>query len=98
MAYIPVGAFGIVSKTTTYVALLSDYIIKGDTTGGAFTVTLFTAVGNAGKELILKNLGASNLTIDGNSTETIDGALTKVLTNKYAAVNIISDGANWMIV
>lgn len=98
MAYIPVGSFGIVTKTTNYTVLVSDYIVKGDTTGGAFTLALFTAVGNAGKELILKNLGTSNLTIDANGSETIDGALTKVLTNKYAAVNLISDNANWMIV
>jgi hypothetical protein len=98
MSYIPTGTFGIISKTANYTVLLSDYIVKGDTTGGAFTLTLFTAVGNAGKELILKNLGTSNLTIDGASTELIDGALTKVLTNKYASINIISDNVGWMIV
>lgn len=98
MAYQPLGLFTITSKSTTYTALISDYIIKGDTTGGAFVMTLFTAVGNTGKELIIKNMGTSNLTIDGSGTETIDGALTKILTNKYAAVNIISDGAGWLIV
>lgn len=97
MTYIPQNTFAIVSKTTTYTALMSDYFIKGDTTGGAFVITLFTAVGNAGKELVIKNLGTSNLTIDGAGSETIDGALTKVLTNKYASINILSDGSSWNI-
>lgn len=97
MAYLPPNTFSLVNKTTTYTALVSDYFIKGDTTGGAFTITLFTAVGNSGKELIIKNLGTGNLTIDGNASETLDGSLTKILTNKYAALNIISDGSNWNI-
>lgn len=98
MSYNQPTTYPTVSKTTTYTALLSDYLIKGDTTGGAFTITLFTAVGNGGRELVIKNLGTSNLTIDGAGTETLDGALTKVLTNKYASINILSDGANWNIV
>lgn len=97
MSYTPLNTFSLVTKTTTYTALVSDYFIKGDTTGGAFVITLFTAVGNAGKELVIKNLGTSNLTIDGNASETLDGSLTKVLTNKYASLNFVSDGANWQI-
>lgn len=88
----------ITSKVATYTAVLSDFLIKVDTTSGAANVNLFTAIGNNSKELIIKNMGTNNLTIDANGTETIDGSLTKILTNKYSAVNIFSDGANWVIV
>lgn len=98
MAYTPLNTFSLVSKTTAYTVVLSDFLVKGDTTSGAFTVTLFASSGNAGKELVIKNLGASNLTIDGNGSETIDGSLTKVLTNKYSSINIICDGTGWVIV
>lgn len=98
MAYLPPNTFSISNKTTTYTAIISDYFITGDTTSAAFTITLFTAVGNAGKELVIKNIGTKNLTIDGNASETLDGALTKILTNKYASVNLLSDGSNWNIV
>lgn len=98
MAYIPVGTVAIVTKTSGYTVTVNDYFVRGDTTSGAFIFTLPTAVGIQGKEFIIKNLGTSNLTIDGNGSETIDGALTKVLSNKYASINIISDGANWSII
>lgn len=98
MAYLPLGTFQITNKSAGYTLTSVDYFVRGDTTSGAFTLTLPTAVGILGKEYIIKNIGVNNLTIDGNSSETIDGALTKVLSNKYASVNIISDGSNWGII
>lgn len=98
MAYIPPGTYQITIVTTTYTALLSDYLIKGDTTGGAFTISLPTAVGNSGKEYIIKNMGTSNLTIDPNSSQLIDGVATKTITNKYTSVNFVSDGTGWLTI
>lgn len=98
MAYIPPGTFALITKTAGYTLTLSDYIVLGDTTSAAITFVLPTAVSNAGKEYVTKNMGTNNLTIDGNGSETIDGATVKVLTNKYASVNLISDGANWILI
>lgn len=97
MAYLPPNTFAQVSKTTGYTVVVSDYFVKGDTTTTAFTVTLFTATGNSGKELVIKNLGTKNLTISGSGSEAIDGVTTKILTNKYASINILCDGTGWNI-
>lgn len=81
--------------TTTYTALSTDFFI--DATTGTFTLTLPTAVGISGRTYVIKNSGAGTVTIDANSTETIDGALTKVLNVQYAGYRITSDGANWKV-
>jgi hypothetical protein len=87
------------AKTGTYTALTTDGIIKVDTTS-AFTVTLYTAVGNTGKELtFVKTTNDVNaLTIDGNGSETINGALTTTIDSQYEVLKIRSDGSNWYIV
>ena len=82
--------------TTTYAVLNSDYLINATT--GTFTITLPTAVGGAGRIYIIKNSGAASvITVATTSSQTIDGSTTYVLTalNKY--VNVVSDGANWII-
>lgn len=86
------------AKTANYTLTLDDYLVTGDTTSSALTFILPTAIGVRGKEFIIKNIGTKNLTIDGNSSETIDDSATKILTNKYASVNIISNNSNWLII
>jgi hypothetical protein len=84
------------ARTTTYTATTSDYFI--DCTSGTFTVNLFTAVGNTGRILIIKNSGTGTITVDPNGTQTIDGATTQSLATQWSRVHIISDGANWKII
>jgi len=84
------------ARTTTYTAATNDYVI--DCTSGTFTVNLFTAVGNTGRILIIKNSGTGTITVDPNGTQTIDGATTQTLSTQYSRVHIISDGANWKII
>jgi Tfp pilus assembly protein PilV len=83
-------------RTTTYTAATTDYFI--DCTSGTFTVNLFTAVGNTGRILIIKNSGTGTITVDPNGTQTIDGATTQTLSTQWSRVHIISDGANWKII
>jgi len=67
---------------------------------GAYSITLPTAVGNNGLTyFIIKTDDNANLvTIDGDTTETINGALTYTdLNYQYAYVAIRSDNANWFI-
>ncbi len=91
---------GVVSKTTTYLAVLADEVVLCDATSAGFTVDLPTAVGNTGKSYIVKKIDSSGnaVTIDGNAAQTIDGAATKVLSSQYASARIVSDGANWHII
>lgn len=41
------------------------------------------------------NAVVNNITIDGNGTEPIDGALTKVINNNYGAVGILRSATAW---
>jgi hypothetical protein len=77
------------------VTVTKDYeMLLIDTTSGAITANLPTAVNLQGRYIKFKNTGTNNLTIDGFSTETIDGSTTLVLaSNGYAT--IMSDGTNW---
>ena len=94
------GAYSVTSVTTTYseTATSGTKIIKATTTGGAFTITLPTAVGNTATIIIKKVAGTLTLTIDAAGTETIDGGLTAAIVKVYESVTLISDNANWQII
>lgn len=62
-----------------------------------YTVTLPTAVGNAGKFVGFRMAGGltKRVTLDGNGSETVAGAASRVLWENEAAV-LLSDGSNWV--
>jgi len=74
----------------------NDLIICNPTT--LQTINLFTAAGNTGKVLYIKNISDYEVVIDGNSTETIDGSETLSIILKNTSVSIVSDGTNWVII
>jgi hypothetical protein len=94
------SAYSVASVTTTYseTATSGTKIIKADTTSGAFTINLPTAVGNTATIIIKKVAGSGALTIDGNGTETIDGGTTATINKVYESITLISDNSNWQIV
>lgn len=63
----------------------------------ALTLTLPTAVGNTNSYTV-KRTGAGNITIATSASQTIDDAANFTLDAQYQSVNLISDGANWVIV
>ena len=85
----------VVTKTGNYTATTSDDVILCN---GTFTITLYTASGNTGKVLHIKNIGTGTTTVDGHSTETMDGELSFDIENQYDAMMIVSDGTNWHII
>jgi hypothetical protein len=87
------------SKTTTYTALTTDDTILVDTSGGAWTLTLYPASGNAGRRLRVKKTTSdtASLTIDGNASETIDGVTTLIIDVQYESATLLCDGSNWFI-
>ena len=89
-----------VSSNTTISITGSEQIVRGDTTSSNVTTTLPTASGITGHIIILKRIsaGTNTWTIDANSTETIDGDLTAVLTTQYESITIFSNGTNWEII
>jgi hypothetical protein len=70
------------------------YISNG---ASAVTINLPAVASNDGLELTFKLLGTGAATIDANASETIDGALTLVLSAQNSAVNLIATSAGWRI-
>jgi hypothetical protein len=97
--FAPLHKEAVVAKTTTYTALLTDDAIECDASGGAFTVTLPAAATSTGVKYYIKKTDASAnaVTIDGNASETIDGATTKALSSQWASYTIICNGSSWSI-
>lgn len=80
------------TKTTTYTALVSDSIVLGSASGGAWTLTFPSASGNTGKILGVKKTDSSfnAITISGT------GMTTNKLMTVGETVFYISDGTNWV--
>jgi len=96
----PVGvlALNVVVKTSDYIATNNDFTIIINANVNNVTVTLPTAVGNAGKIFNFKCIdNAFTAKIDGLKTQTIDNQLTQTL-NKDDSMLIQSDGTNWIII
>lgn len=87
----------VVVKTTTYTAQDNE-IILADASSGAFTITLPPAA-SANRVIVKKTDPTGNgVTIDGDSTETIDEQLTQLLTSQFDTMVMQSDGTNWQII
>jgi hypothetical protein len=66
---------------------------------GDVTTTLPPAASSKGRTLVFKKTEASHTwTIDGNASETIDGATTYDLTDQYEFVIVVCNGSGWDIV
>lgn len=66
---------------------------------GVYSVFLPAAASCTNRLLIFKRTNASNnVTIDGNASENIDGATTKVLSSQYDSIMIVCDGTGWHII
>ena len=94
------GALSVRTETTTYTSTASDDVILVDTSGGAWTLTLHSAVGVTGQQLKIKKTtdDFTLLTVDGNSSETINGSTTYNIATQHETITIVSDGSNWQIV
>lgn len=76
----------------------NDIVLICQHDGAGITITLPKASMSAGRFLIIKDdnhAGTYNVTIDGNASETIDGATTLVLSSNYAVARLFCDGSKW---
>jgi len=95
-------SYSVVTKIGTYTTTLSDHTIRCNSTSD-FTIALHSAASaynstdNTGQELVFKNVNSGTVTIDANSTETIDGKNT-VSIAQYGTLTLRSNGTNWDIV
>ena len=65
---------------------------------GLTSITLPTSVGLDGFKVQIKRIGSTNITINTNGSETIDGDSTKALDIQYASLTLISDNVNWYVI
>lgn len=93
--------YSVVSKTTTYSVTTSDNVILVDDSGGSWTLTMPTAVGNTGHTYYIKKTNNSTNTVSlaTTSAQTIDGNASSVLklATQQESYELISDGSNWII-
>lgn len=95
-----------VKRTATaanYTAILDDYYIGVTSTAAARTINLPpVSLAGVGKIYVVKDesggAAANNITIDGNASETIDGATTKVINSNYGSVWLISSDTAWFTI
>jgi hypothetical protein len=81
---------------TSYTAVAGDFVVASNT--GTVTITLPSGHSVDDTIIVKKTGSGGTVTVDGNASETIDGATTFDLTAQYASVTLISDGTNWLIV
>lgn len=86
---------GYVAKTALYTATNDDRVIN--CTSGTYTITLPTAVSQAGREFVINNSGSGVITVDGAGSETVAGAATQALSGR-GRLRIVSDGSNWVVI
>lgn len=79
------------TKSGNYTVLSTDDAIICT---AALTLTLYTAVGFSARRLDVINTSTGDVTLDGNASETINGATTYTV-KAGARVSIRSNGANW---
>lgn len=88
------------AKSADFTAGTAEETYPTDVSGGSKTATLPAASGNTGLKLhffLSVAPGANTLTLDANSTETINGALTLKLYYQHDWVSIFCDGTNWRV-
>jgi hypothetical protein len=91
------------TKTGDYTASMWE-TVRCDPTSAGFTVTLPSAgdgpQGGIGNQIKIKNVSnsANTITVDGNGSQMIDGALTFSMSSARECITLESDGSSWMVV
>lgn len=86
----------VVTKTADYTAAANDEVIVCNKTT-AMTITLPAATGS-GQTYSIKNINTGAVTIDGNSADTIDGALTQII-YQWEGIRVHDYAANaWVVI
>lgn len=90
----------IVTTTLDKTLTTTNKIVLYDPTGGVFAITLYSAVGNTGRQITFKNITSltTTVTITPVSAQTIDGAATFGMSSSYQSCTIVSNGTNWYFI
>jgi len=84
--------------TSDFTMTNSSDVIFFDTTSGPINITLPTASGQGGKELLFKfKAGSNSGVLIGSGTETIDGNAVFPMYHQGQSFSVISDDSNWYV-
>lgn len=88
------------STSTDITTGTTQVIVRVDASGAARTITLPAAASSTRRVYVIKKSDSSvnTVTIDGNASETIDGATTRVISTQYAGVVISCNGTGWDVI
>lgn len=86
------------AKTGNYTLTSSESYCTGDVSGGAFSFTLPTAVGIAGRIYTIKKIDSSTTGVGIATTggQTIDGAASASLVSQWDCISVLSNNVNWV--
>ena len=87
------------TTSSTYNVLSQDNVILCDCSSNAITVNLPAAASSTNRELNIKKIDSTGnaVTVDGDSTDTIDGQLTKIISSQWSNMQLVCDGSGWYI-
>lgn len=102
LARADIPLFATTTKTANYTLTIADDIVFCDTSGGAFTITLPSPTGIAGKIFRIidstGNFQTNNLTLARSASEKIEGlAASKVLQTNWGWFTIVTNGTDWWV-
>lgn len=82
-------------KDANYTVAVLDEVVE--CTANTFTVTLYTAVGYFNREVHIVNTGAGTITLEGDGSETINGAANQTIL-AGEGITVRSNNTNWIII
>jgi hypothetical protein len=89
-----------VTPAANYTITANESLIRANSAGGAFTLTLPNSTTVSGKQYIIKKISsdANAVTVTGVSSQRLDDMLGYNIYNRYEALSIVSFGTGWDIV
>jgi hypothetical protein len=75
-----------------------EEVIIADSSAGNITISLPAIASNQSKVYSVKNIGTGTVTLDGNASETIDGATTLDIIIQYDAPKIVATSTEWSVI
>ena len=88
--------------TSTGSALVTDNLLRTNSTAGNITVTLpACSTSPIGKRITVKDVGSGGNTtsVRGNGTDTVDGVVTYATAlTQYDSITVMNNGASWDII
>jgi len=94
------GITSITNASSPYTVTASDQYLRVDTSSGSVTINLPAKASSDGRQLTVKKVTLDDnvVTVDGDSSDTIDGAATQVIYGQYEGLTIRCDAtAGWDI-